>query len=58
MGGGPLHQKLGEILACHWSDCKNSGLLLAERAKFLKIIKTRAQVSLLCSNKNHDLNLV
>ena len=40
--GGPLHQKLGEILACHWSDFKNSGLLLAETAEISKIKKNQA----------------
>ena len=37
--GDPLGKNLEEIQACHWSDSKNTGFLLAETAGFLKIQK-------------------
>ena len=41
--GDPLGKKIEEILACHWSDSRNTGFLLAETAEFLKIKKNRPQ---------------
>ena len=34
-----MGKKIEEILACHWSDSRNTGFLLAETAEFLKIEK-------------------
>ena len=34
-----MGKKIEEILACHWSDSRNTGFLLAETAEFLKNLK-------------------